>query len=362
MINELLTFDDVLIAPNFSFIESRKDVSLATSIRSLEFHLPVIAANMDTITDQVMARAMLSSGAQACLHRFSSVEDNVNTFRLSFGNPTNEERPMVSIGLGTLELDRAKALFDAGAHTFVIDVAHGAQISVVNQTKALRELLGPYANIIVGNFATANSVKDFLLLSGSIVDAFKVGIGPGSACTTRVKTGVGYPQLSAVMEISKFLSPWGVATIADGGMKTPGDIAKALAAGARAVMVGGMLAGTDETPGEIVGRNGGGSVSQELAKRGAFARSEYAKKYRGSASKESYQLQGKNDTHRTSEGESFLVPYRGPVKDILQDIEGGLRSAFSYVGASNLDEFRNKVEFVKISNNTLKENGAHGKK
>lgn len=346
---ELLTFDDVLIAPKFSTVRSRKDVDLTTNIRGLQFTMPVIAANMDTVTDQRMARAMLNYGAQACLHRFGTIEETVKIFRLSFGNPANEERPMVSIGLGTPELDRAKALFDAGAHTFVIDVAHGAQVSVADQAKALRKLLGPYVNLVVGNFATGDSVKDFIEYTANTVDGFKVGIGPGSACTTRIKTGVGIPQLSAIMDVVNTLKNTEVAVIADGGLKKPGDIAKALGAGAHMVMVGGMLAGTEETPGEVIYPEGPGPQQP-------------VKTYRGSASQESYVVQGKLATHRTAEGESFTVPAKGPVAEVLQDIEGGLRSSFCYVGARNLKQFHARVEFVKITSSTVVENGSHGKK
>src|SRR5581483_6034669 len=180
--------------------------------------------------------------------------------------------------------------------------------------------------------------------------------GPGSACTTRMKTGVGYPQLSAIQEISQWLTPKGIPVIADGGMKTPGDIAKAIGAGASMVMLGGMLAGTYETPGETVQQDGKPcqSVSFETI-------SKVYKKYKGSASKESYEEQGKSASWRTAEGESFLVPYKGPVEDVLQDIEGGLRSAFAYVGAQNLQQFQWRCRFVRITPSTVVENGAHGK-
>lgn len=355
---ELLTFDDVTIKPKMSGVPSRKLMDLSTGIRELKFTLPVISANMDTVTDQNMATAMIRAGAQACLHRFCSIEDNVDVFRQS----SIAGGPMVSLGLGEAELDRAKALFDAGAHTFIIDVAHGAQLTVVEQAKALRKLLGPYVNLVVGNFATADSVKDFLDHSGAIVDAFKVGIGPGSACTTRIKTGVGYPQLSAVMEISQLLKNTGVVVIADGGMKVAGDVAKALGAGAHMVMTGGMLAGTNETPGEVVEEKK--KVSSEQL--GLVTHSVYEikkfKKYRGSASKESYEEQGKEAAWRTAEGEAFFVPYKGPVQDVLKDIDNGIRSSMGYVGALNLKAFRERCEFVRVTQAGYIEGQAHGKK
>ena len=376
---ELFTFDDVLIVPKFSLIESRADVSLKSNIRGLVLDaLPVISANMDTVTGDNLSREMLKAGAQACIPRFGTISETILLFKAGSLYPAHTNiTPMVSIGLGSNELERAEALFASGAHTFVVDVAHGAQIGVVKQVKALRKILGPDINVIVGNFASADTVKTFLDYCPE-VDAFKIGIGPGSACTTRVKTGVGYPQLSAVLEVAQLLKGSDIKVIADGGMKKPGDVAKALGAGAHMVMLGGMLAGTNETPGEIAYFN---SKGVETPKDHLFAKriledgslqyiihdpsdSSYTmlKKYRGSASQESYESQGKVGKHRTAEGESFLVPCKGSVADVLQDIEGGIRSAMTYVGAKNLKEFHSRVEFVRISNATQAENGAHGKK
>lgn len=330
----LLTFDDVLIAPRFSTISSRKDVALHRDLGNEILRLPVLSSNMDTITDHRMAQAMHQAGGLGILHRFWSIEENIKEFRKF---PASG----VSIGLGGNELQRAEALFDHGAFIFVIDVAHGASMDVVKQTAALSNIVRDNACIIVGNFANSGSIQEFEYHMPKVVEFFKIGIGPGSACTTRIKTGVGVPQLSAIQDCSRMFK-----TIADGGMRTPGDVAKALSAGAQFVMLGGMLAGCDETPGETV----------YLGSR------DICKKYRGSASKESYEAQGKDDSWRTAEGESFLVPVKGPVKDVLADIEGGLRSACSYVGASNLDEFRDRSTFVRVSPSTVIENSAHGRR
>jgi IMP dehydrogenase/GMP reductase len=386
---KMLTFDDVLIVPKFSSISSRKEVDISSTtsggcFEDIGADFPVISANMDTVTGPDMARAMLTYGGQACLHRFCSIEENVKMFAASEIDMVNGVpiyggeyyiRPMVSIGLGKEELDRASALYGNNATRFIIDVAHGAQQAVVDQVRNLRDIIGSYGSIIVGNFASKQSVADFLQRVSGKVDGIKVGIGPGSACTTRIKTGVGFPQFSAIQEISFLLRPLGIPLIADGGMRTPGDICKALGAGASMVMLGGMLAGADETPGELLYVDSlGEAVKAEnfLARKifldGTFEliRDEYSesfkkvKKYRGSASKESYDLQGKVGDHRTSEGESFLVSHKGPVKSILQDIEGGLRSAMTYVGARTLKEFHDKVEFIRVSSSTNLENKAHG--
>lgn len=341
----LLTFDDVLIVPKFSTITSRKDVSLDTAVGNELLKLPVISSNMDTVTGPEMAMAMAGAGGRGCLHRFMSIEENVQALqRSSWGFDHDVRTPLVSIGVGQQELERGIALWKAGANTIVVDVAHGAQQTVVDQVNNLRGLI-PQAYIIAGNFASDESVKDFLERTCGAVDAIKVGVGPGSACTTRIKTGVGVPQLSAIMQIAKLLKNTKIQVIADGGMKTPGDIAKALGAGAHAVMLGGMLAGTEETPGDKVYAGDGA----------------YFKKYRGSASHESYAAQGKTGSQRTAEGESFFVPYKGSVESVLMDIEGGIRSAMTYVGANTLDEFRARCEFVQISPATVRENSAHGK-
>lgn len=348
--SQLLTFDDVLIVPKFSTITSRKDVSLSTKLGDELLELPIISSNMDTITGPEMCSAMAGAGGIGCLHRFMPVDEMVRIWKeRSFSSP------MVSIGLGHEELVRAEALYAAGARLFVIDVAHGAQQSVVDQAHELRAQLGDDFYLMVGNFASADSVTEFIQRSHGI-DAVKVGIGPGSACTTRIKTGVGYPQFSAIQSIARTLKNTSIQVIGDGGMKTPGDVAKALGAGAHAVMLGGMLSGTTETPPvQAILANPPFDYDAEtyLKEKGV--------NYRGSASHESYIAQGKVGAHRTPEGESFFVPYKGSVINILTDIEGGIRSAMTYVGARSLDEFHARCEFVQVSSATVRENGAHGK-
>lgn len=346
--NKMLSFDDVLIVPSFSHIRSRKDVSLFTYFCGMELDLPIISSNMDTVTHHTMAVAMAMNGGVGSLHRFETIEENVNTFKESVVYGSTVIKPIVSIGLGEKELQRAEALINAGAETILIDIAHGACMSLVEQVRDLREICSNNIKIIAGNFATGRSILDvkYYLGSNCKVDAWKVGIGGGSACLTRVVTGCGLPTLASVMDCAQTNET----IIADGGMKTSGDICKALAAGASMVMLGGMLAGTDEAPGAPV---------YQLDKTDNKIITH--KKYRGSASTESYEVQGKIASHRSYEGDSFLVPYKGSVKDVLQQIEGGLRSALSYVGATTLDEFRANSELVEITNNGTKENGSHGR-
>jgi IMP dehydrogenase len=354
-VDSSLSFDDVLIKPKFSTITSRKDVNISVTAFGQSL-LPIISSNMDTVTGSEMTHAMFNfgglagPGARGCLHRFWSVEDNVKAFKES------AKQTWVSIGLGEDEINRAKALYDAGAVTFVIDVAHGASSEVVKQVKLFRQTVGGMLpSLIVGNFATAESIQDFLnaVEDKYAVNGFKVGIGGGSACTTRVVTGCGVPTLGSLVDCSKV----GVPLIADGGIRTSGDVAKALAVpNVKAVMLGGMLAGTNEAPGEPIY---GPSMSSGCLQTADFTVTH--KKYRGSASKESYTVQNKDSSWRTAEGEAFLVPYKGPVKDVLQQIEAGVRSAFSYVGAKNLKEFQEKAEFITVTSNGLRESRPHGK-
>jgi len=287
-----------------------------------------------------MAVAMSDNGAVGALHRFTSIENNVKMF-ITASNVKN--KPIVSIGLGDKELERAEALYAAGANVFLIDVAHGASMEVVKQTSELRKLLHHSSQLIVGNFATSRSIRDFIhhLGSDKDVQAYKVGIGGGSACLTRVVTGAGLPTFASVLDCSNV----GVPIIADGGIRNSGDFAKAIAAGATTVLMGRLFAGCDESPSELIDTPSG-----------------RFKKYRGSASTESYQVQGKIAQHRSYEGDAYKIPYTGPVSKVLQQFEGGLRSALSYVGATNIQEFREFTEFAEVTTGGAVEGTAHGNK
>jgi IMP dehydrogenase len=359
------SFDDVLLLPQFSEVKSRKDVDTSSVFLSNTLRLPIISSNMDTVTNSPMAKAMLAAGGIGCLHRFQSIQDNVTEFINS------SHKAMVSVGIGTKELERAKALYDAGAKLFVIDVAHGANAEVVIQAKELRRIFGSNAALVVGNFATARGIKDFLYRGGGLhVDAWKVGIGGGSACTTRIVTGCGLSTFASVVDCAAA----GYDVIADGGIRNSGDVAKALAAGAKAVMLGRMLAGTDESPGQPVydteyfipssssmhvGTTDGYAYYDNTTVSGSYPIK--AKRYRGSASAESYGVQEKTAEWRAPEGEAFEVPYVGSVASVMQKIDGGLRSAMSYVGAKNLEEFRENAEFAVVSAASAAESKAHGK-
>lgn len=332
-----IAFDDVLIEPQFSTIESRKDVSINTKLSNrLELKVPILSANMDTVTGPKMARAMSDAGGIGCLHRFSNIEQNAIDYMAS------PKETFVSIGVGEKEYERAIYLYEHGAYNFIIDVAHGAALHVVKQYDAIRSALGENAHIMIGNFATSSGINEFCERSKSRIkpDSFKVGIGGGSMCTTRVVTGCGVPTLHSVLDARTTRRT----IIADGGIKTSGDIVKALAAGASAVMIGSLLSGTEETPGEVV----------------AIENQRY-KEYRGSASAESYKVQNKEATHRAPEGEKTLVKYKGKVEDVINNLTAGLKSGMSYVDARNIKELQAKAAFYKISASGNRESQAHGK-
>jgi IMP dehydrogenase len=338
---EALSFDDVLIIPEYSTIKSRKDVSTVTKMNGITLEVPIISSNMDTITESEMAKTMHMLGAGACLHRFNTVNENKQMYKAS------PKQTMVSIGVGAAEFDRALALFESGAETFVIDVAHGAAQHVVEQYDNLRAIVKENANIIVGNFATGISIRDFKhqLKSRVMPDAYKIGIGGGSLCTTRVVTGCGLPTFQSILDCRGYADN----LIADGGIRNSGDIVKALAAGAKAVMVGGLLSGTEETPGDDV-----------IIGKGSPLETRY-KRYRGSASLESYEIQNKVADHRAAEGEATLVECKGPVRHVILNLVGGIRSGMSYVGASNLTELRESAKFVRVTDSGKRESRAHAK-
>ena len=372
---ESLTYSDVLIKPQFSLIRSRAEVSLDFDFLGMLLSLPIISSNMDSVTSPELAAAMSFGGAASALHRFQTIDENVNQFYKAIELATNSihtskytHKPIGSFGVGKLEYERAIALVDAGCNTLLLDVAHGAAIHVVEQYDRLRSRVSDNVSIIVGNFDNSESIKAFIYHSKSNKkpDALKVGIGNGSACITRVVTGVGGGMISTLLDCSQMNIP----LIADGGAKNSGDIAKALAAGADMVMMGSLFAGTTEAPGELVDERGRTErdVNFYIKTMGQLVPSPYAvfappffKRYRGSASIESYAIQDKIADHRTPEGESMLIPHIGSVESVLSKISAGLRSTLSYTGSNTINEFKEKAELRKVSPETHYESQAHAK-
>ena len=321
------TFNDVLIAPKYSEIRSRKTVDTSVSLGDLTFDIPVVSANMKTITGPRMALEMGERGAWGILHRFNTIEEAVEDY-----NEAKYQVPGVSIGVNGDSKERFQELYNAGARYFCIDIAHGHSIMMKDTIEYIKSIHDDIF-VVAGNVATPKGYKD---LAAWGADAVKVGIGPGSMCQTRTNTGVGVPQLWALDNIytQSRCGSFGMGKnrpmiIADGGIKTIGDMAKAYKF-ADMVMLGSYFAGCMETPGNVYKRKDG---------------SRY-KVYGGSAS-------GHNKTNGKSrpefvEGVTQEVPLGDHVKFLLKEIKEGVQSACSYVGASNLQEFKQKCEFIHI--------------
>ncbi|WII70839.1 IMP dehydrogenase [Bdellovibrio sp. 22V] len=332
-----LTFDDVLIVPARSDIRSRRDPHLTTKLtKNISIETPIISANMDTITEYDMAFAMNQLGGVGILHRFITIEEQASQARRL--KEAGVKVISASVGVGEEFKARAKAVIDAGANVITIDIAHGHSVQMMETMKWLKDNY-PKIDIIAGNMATPDAARD-LIEAGA--DAIKVGIGPGSMCTTRIITGCGVPQLTAVALCSEIAESYGVPVIADGGIRTSGDMVKAFAAGANVVMLGSMLSGTIETPGEI--KNG-------------------KKQYRGMASRSAQDSwRGGVPEGMAPEGESTQVNVKGHVKDVILEVTGGIRSGMSYVNATTISEIREKALFMEMSANGVAESRAHGVK
>jgi IMP dehydrogenase len=334
------TFDDVLLVPKFSDIASRADVDLSTTIGKMKLKLPIFSANMDTVTEFDMAQAMSIAGGAGVLHRFASQKQQEKWLHAL--DSCHIGPRIISIGTDFQESDLDFMVLQYNVDAICIDIAHGHSQKMIDTIKKVRDLFCRI-DIIAGNVATGDAAMSLVDAGANII---KVGIGPGSVCSTRIVTGHGVPQLSAIMDVASYV-PKHVSIIADGGIRYPGDIVKALAAGADAVMLGSLLAGTTETPGQ--------ETIDEAGKP--------SKIYRGMASYEVQKEKRKERTPRV-EGVSVRVPSSGPVSLILNSLKDGIASGFSYSGARNLSDLREKSEFVVVTQNGVKESVPHhtGKK
>jgi IMP dehydrogenase len=468
-----LTFDDVLLIPRKSAIRSRSDVNTSTRlVRGMHMAIPLISANMDTVTEAAMAIAMAQAGGIGIIHRFMPVQKQADAVRkvkraesfvvenpvtispdatidearlamidasigglvvtspdarvlgmitsrdvllapdpnarvaslmtpreklivASADEPFDEarltlhssrieklpivddqnhvmglitaqdiikiqEHPLatkdekgrlrvgVAVGVRSTDLDRTAACLEAGADLFVIDVAHGHADHVIEMIKKVKNEF-PEAPVIAGNVATAEGVKD---LAEAGADAVKVGVGSGSICTTRIVTGFGVPQLTALLECIEIAAKLDIPIISDGGIRTSGDVTKALAAGASSVMLGGLLAGTDESPGASVIREG----RRYKAIRGMASLT-------ANVARKEIEKQGEIEPDEwekvVPEGVEAMVPHRGAVVDILHQIVGGVRSGMSYAGAKTIEELWEQTEFIRITPAGMRESGAH---
>jgi len=331
-----LTYDDVLLVPQYSDIRSRSDVNIGSGMRvphaNAMFSLPIMASPMDTVSEADMGIAMWEHGGLAVIHRYNSIEDQcriVDDVLLATANAA------AAIGASGDYLERATALYDSGIRILCIDVAHGHHIFMREALTALRGRFGAGVHIMAGNVATLEGYNDVVDWGA---DSVRCNIGGGSICSTRIQTGHGVPGRQTIIDCAR--SDRNAPIIADGGIRNSGDIVKALAAGADFVMLGSLLAGTDETPGDVIN-----------TREGKF------KAYRGMASKDA-QIAWRGKT-ASLEGIATRVPCKGPVRDILADLERGIRSGFSYSGARNLRELQSKAQFMRQTSSGQVESSTH---
>ena len=349
-----LDFKDVLIRPKRSTLSSRKDVDLKRTYKfkhsGWEFNgVPIMAANMDGVGTMAMARALYEHRMFTCLVKSYDLENFGETVDEIGGN-------FMAVSTGTSDSDWSRTQQILAAypelHYICIDVANGYSEHFVEFVSKVRDRF-PDATIIAGNVVTAEMTEELILRGADIV---KVGIGPGSVCTTRHKTGVGYPQLSAIIECADAAHGLGGHIIADGGCTCPGDVAKAFAAGADFVMLGGMLAGHTEGGGEVIRKyftTGeyfiAGTDRQGIPDYQPVIESREFVKFYGMSSKDAQEKNGGFKEYRASEGKTVEVPFKGNVDATVKDILGGLRSACTYVGASRLKELSKRTTFIKVT-------------
>jgi IMP dehydrogenase len=333
-----LTFDDVLLMPAHSEMSSRRAPNLDSKVtKNFFLKTPIISANMDTVTESAMAIKMAELGGLGILHRFMSPDEQVKEVKLMREKIKSLELPVAaSIGVKEEGMRRADMLADAGVDIFTIDIAHGDSVMMLEVLDYVKKKY-PKIDVIAGNTAMPDGVKR-LIDHGA--DAIKVGIGPGSMCTTRIITGCGVPQLTAVAMCVLEARKYDVPVIADGGIKTSGDIVKAFAAGAQTVMLGSMLSGCLETPGEIEGGR---------------------KRYRGMASKDAQvSWRGELPQGMAAEGEARWVSCKGSVENIVHELCGGVRSGMTYLNANSLQEIHKNARFMEMTAAGMIESRPHG--
>jgi IMP dehydrogenase len=343
-IKEALTFDDVLLLPRFSnILPADTNISLDLS-KNIKLKSPFLSSAMDTVTESLMAIAMSESGGIGVIHRNLDIKKQSREVA-----KVKKKNLLVGAAIGTTheDLNRAKFLVDSGVDLIVIDTAHGHSEKVLKTLSKLKKKNFKIP-ICVGNIATGEAAKR---LHNSGADIIKVGIGPGSICTTRMVAGIGVPQITAIMEVSEALKGKKTKIISDGGIKFSGDIAKALAAGADAIMMGSIFAGTEESPGKKF-----------------KIKNKYYKQYRGmgsigamsaGSSNRYFQKNYKDKSKFVPEGVDGRVEFKGNVSKIIYQLKGGLRSSMGYVGAKKLNDLKKKAKFIKITKAGFYESMVH---
>lgn len=358
-----ITFDDVLLLPGYSGF-SRKDINLSTNFsKRIKISVPLVSAPMDTVTESKLAVELAKSGGIGIIHRNLSVENQALEVE-----KVKKQKLLVGAAIGASSgfEDRVKALVKAGADAVVVDSAHGYAKGVIDTIKFIKKNYKKI-DVVAGNIATFDGAKA-LISAGA--DGLRVGMGPGAICTTRIISGMGVPQITAIIETSRIAKKFGIPVIADGGIKYSGDITKALAAGASTVMMGGHFAQAIESPGKVVTlkRHELPSRFQKISQ----TKEEYQfKEYRGMGSigamekgaqiKSEDEFHGKNYKDRVlvAEGVEGLVPVKGTVSELVDQAIGGVKSGMYYIGAKNLTELWKKAKFIQITQASLTESHPH---
>lgn len=335
---ETLTFDDVLLEPRLTDV-ARGEIRLDAQVtKKIKIKIPIISAAMDRVTEVEMAIALGKLGGLGVLHRNCLPEESVKMAEL-----VKKAGVLTAVAVGPGDEERALMLDSAGVDAIVVDTAHGQHTEAIKHAKQLKRKIK--AQLIFGNIATAEAARPIL----EFADAIKVGIGPGSICTTRIIAGVGVPQLTAILDVVKLARKKKIPVIADGGFKNSGDIVKALAAGASCVMMGSLISGTDEAPGDIITKNG-----------------KQYKEYRGMGSLGAMQTnlssdryQQKNSNIKVPEGVEALMEYKGPLENVISQLVGGVQSGLGYIGARTLLDAPKQARFSRITSAGLAESHPH---
>ncbi len=344
-IKEALTFDDVTLTPTYSeILPSEVDTSVNLT-KNLKLKIPLLSAAMDTVTESKMAIAIAKAGGIGVIHRNLDIKKQISEIK-----KVKKQKLLVgaAVGAGPNELKRAKAILKEGLDLIVVDTAHGHTKKVSEIIKFIKKTKSKKIALCAGNIATPEAAK-FLIKLG--VDIVKVGIGPGSICTTRLVAGIGVPQLSAILSVKNGIKNKKIKIISDGGIKYSGDLAKAFAAGADAVMIGSLFAGTDETPGKLINKNGKMFKSfRGMGSVGAMNK--------GSADRY-FQKKQRDNSKYVPEGVEGFVKYKGKVGLIIYKLIGGLKSSMGYLGSKVVDKLRTKANFVKITKAGFYESMVH---
>ena len=344
-IKEALTFDDVTLAPKYSdVLPSEVDTSIKLT-KNIKLKVPLLSSAMDTVTESKMCIATAQAGGIGVIHRNLDIKSQVVEIR-----KVKKKKLLVgaAVGAGVNEFERAKNILKENIDLIVVDTAHGHTKKVADIIKKIKKIKPKKTALCAGNIATAEAAK-FLIKLG--VDIIKVGIGPGSICTTRLVAGIGVPQLSAILDVRNGLGKRKAVIIADGGIKFSGDIAKALSAGADAVMIGSLFAGTDEAPGKIIKKEG--KLFKSFRGMGSIGAMN-----KGSADRY-FQKKQTDSSKYVPEGVEGLIKYKGSVSKIVYKLVGGLRSSMGYLGCKQIKSLKNKPNFVKITKAGFYESMVH---